>query len=180
MNEWSSISLPPETDGGSLSEFWRGVFLASVWMWTELFCKAALAQKTGELSPEALTRPLSLAERCARLGFQDISAMPYLRLYKTSVPPNRHRRRMIARRRRGIAPPSRYAYYGQGGPLRAGMSLAELRHWAKHRFPDGRFQWSNYAYYLKAVFRRAGFWRARKCWLVSLMHAICPAPLTPD
>ncbi|MDB2438342.1 hypothetical protein N9W89_06470, partial [Hellea sp.] len=161
---------------GSMSDFWRGIFLTSVWMWTELFCKSALAQKTGELSPE----PLTMAERFARLGFQDVSAMPYLRLYKTSVPPNRHRRRMIARRKRGIAPPSRYAYYGQGGPLRARLSRAELRHWAKHRFADGRFQWFNYKFYLEAVFRRTAFWLSRKCGLDSLMDTIYPAPLMPD
>jgi len=145
-------------------------------MWTELFCKSALAQKMGDLSPE----PLTLAERCARLGFADISAMPHMRLSKTSRLHNRHERRMIARRRRGIAPASRYRYYGMGGPLRAGLTLAELQAWARHRFPKGWFHWVNYTYYLKAVFRRAGFWRARKCWLVSLMHAICPAPLMPD
>ena len=175
MNVASSISSPPPSDGAVVPEFLRGFLLVSYWWWTEMFCRAELASSE-VLSPE----PLTMAARAERLGFADMSAVPHLRLSKIHRLHNRHERRMIARRRRGIVPASRYGYYGMGGPLRAGYSLAELQDWARHRYALGWFQHINVKYYLNAFFRRAALWLARKSTAMSQLSCDCPAPLSPD
>ena len=92
--------------------------------------------------------------------------------------PNRHARKMRARRARGICPPSRYARYGQGGPLRAGYSAAELRGWARGRYPRSWFHWNHYKYYIKGFFRLMALRLSRSCAAQALCGDTCHAPLT--
>jgi len=143
MNAVAYISLPPETDGVTRSGVSVLSLTVRIWMWLsqiwgrESFCAAA--------------------EAVFCLGDEDaLNTAPPFR-------PNRHMRRMIARRARGIMPASRYAYYGMGGPLRPGVSLAERYDWVIKRCRKTWFHTRHWKYYVIAFFRRSAFRRARKC-----------------
>ena len=92
--------------------------------------------------------------------------------------PNRHARKMRARWARRMCPPARKARYGQGGPLRAGYSLAELRAWVQDRYPRSWFHWNHYKYYISGFFRRMALMRARSFWGRGFCGDVCHAPLT--
>jgi len=92
----------------------------------------------------------------------------------------RHARKMRARWARRMCPPARKARYGQGGPLRAGYSAAELRAWAQGRYPRSWFHWNHYKYYISGFFRRVALMRARSFWARGFCGDVCHAPLWPD
>jgi len=94
---------------------------------------------------------------------------------------NRRERHMMARRKRGIRPASRYAWRGMGGPLPAGLSVAELRAWAQGHCRTGRFQAAHSKFYSLSFFSRlaaiAGFTLGL---FTPQISGICRAPLSPD
>ena len=93
---------------------------------------------------------------------------------------NRHARKMRARWARRMCPAARKARYGQGGPLRAGYSLAERRAWVQGRYPRSWFHWNHYKYYISGFFRRMALRLSRNFWARGFCGDTCHAPLWPD
>ena len=140
--------------------------LTRIWLWLSQLC-------SGAFMPEAGIRLAS--------GIWDDAARPNLNVFTGTTPPNRHARRMIARRARGIMPASRYAWRGMAGPLKAGASVEELRAWAKLKCRKGRFQSVHMKYYIRAFFKRLALARRFSLGLDSAqVSGLCHAPLSPD
>ena len=173
MNVASSISSSlhlhgVNPTGVSISDYANVGLVVRIWMWMSHLCGATLFSDLGVSLPRF------------HCGPSDMLRLEELRLHTVSRPPNRHGRRMTARRARGIMPSSRYRCFGAAGPLHQGSSPSVMRDWVRRRGTKGRFQSVNWRFYVKAFFRRAALWDSRKCAATSQELCTCRAPLSPD
>jgi len=175
MNVASSISHPPKTDGVTLSRFgppniWEMLCLFSAWVLCSLGGDEAVS-----------SRPIYRHVREYHpVHGPEYDYVPCWRLY-----PARHRRRMIARRARGIRPVARYDWAGMRRFLpnedQKRLTHTQFLERKSKLVPVGRFQvydWLYHSYGASSVtihdmFNSLGAFRDG-------CARLCPAPLRPD
>lgn len=184
------LSSPAGDVSGSALEFWGADLALRIWLWLSQiyshYARASQSPLAARLLRSTFLREAYSPFRAAQVGSCQGQAC-HCGSCKTisgqiiNPRPNRHRRRMIARRARGIMPLTRYMGLYLRPLLPTGLSPTQYLEAELRISPLGRLQSYNWKYHVHDFFRR-GAMKARAglgcaCTQVS---ALCDARLSPD
>lgn len=195
-------SAPVGDDATPTPEFWGAGLALRIWFWLSQiyshYASAAQSPLAARLLGSSFLRgaysPFQLANQTARhceeghcesCGGVRAQHSPQDPPHNTEPPenltPNRHRRRMAARRERGILPITRYTGDFLRPLLPRGLTRPQYIEALLRISPLGRLQGYDWNYYRHAFFRRGAMkTRAAIGHACAQIAALCHAPLCLD